>query len=129
MSCLVISQYLDGCIQQGFFFNTPLPDSIIDGIVLRSNTYALARTKLEQFELVEGVMKKNPRYMHPSKYWDIDRQDISTFLLVTTTWATVGYQQGEIIGYNVKTTSVYRPIGWMVTTLVTSLNMYGATSH
>ena len=56
-----------------------LPDSIIDGIVLRSNTYALARTKLEQFELVEGVIKKNPRWMHPSKYRDITRQDILYF--------------------------------------------------
>ena len=56
-----------------------LPDSIIDGIVLRSNTYALARTKLEQFELVNGVVKKNPRWMHLSKYWDINRQDILYF--------------------------------------------------
>ena len=38
-----------------------LPDSIIDGIVHRSNTYALARTKLEECELVDGAMKKNPR--------------------------------------------------------------------
>ena len=37
-----------------------LPDSIIDGIVLRSNTYALERTKLDEFELVNGRQKKNP---------------------------------------------------------------------
>ena len=45
-----------------------LPDSSIDGIVIRSNTYALARTALEEKILVEDVMKKNPRWMHPNKY-------------------------------------------------------------
>ena len=37
-----------------------LPDSIIDGIVHRSNNFALARTKVEKFELVNGIFKKNP---------------------------------------------------------------------
>ena len=40
--------------------NLSLPDSIIDGIVLRSNNYALARTKVKQYELVDGAFKKNP---------------------------------------------------------------------
>ena len=56
-----------------------LPDSIIDGIVHRSNNYALVRTKMEQFELVNGAFKKNPRWMHPTKYRDITRQDILFF--------------------------------------------------
>ena len=56
-----------------------LPDSIIDGIVIRSNTYALARTKLDETILVDGVMKKNPRWIHLNKYQDISRQDILFF--------------------------------------------------
>ena len=59
--------------------NLSLPDSIIDGIVTRSNMYAMARTKLEESILVDGVMKRNPRWMHPSKYRDITRQDILFF--------------------------------------------------
>ena len=38
-----------------------LPDSIIDGIIIRSNTNALARTKLDEKLLVDSVMKKSPR--------------------------------------------------------------------
>ena len=56
-----------------------LPDSIIDGIVIRSNTYAKARTTLEGMILVNCVMKRNPRWMHPNKYRDISRQDILFF--------------------------------------------------
>ena len=41
--------------------NLSLPDSIIDGIVIRSNTYAKAHTKLDETILVDCVMKKNPR--------------------------------------------------------------------
>ena len=48
-----------------------LPDSIINGIVIRSNTYAPARTKSDEKILVDSVMKKNPRWMHPNKYQDI----------------------------------------------------------
>ena len=43
--------------------NLALPDSIIDGIVIRSNTYAMARTKLNETILVDGVMKRNSRWM------------------------------------------------------------------
>ena len=56
-----------------------LPDSIIDDIVLHLNTYSLACTKLEQYELVDGRLKKNPCWIHLSKYWDIFRQDILYF--------------------------------------------------
>ena len=106
-----------------------LPDSIIDGIVLRSNTYALARTKLEQYELVNGAFKKNPRWMHPAKYWDITRQDILYFFACYYYMDTISYRQDKIIWYNEKITPVYHLIGWMVTSLITSLIMYGATSH
>ena len=56
-----------------------LPDSIIGGIVHQSNMYSLARTKLEKTILVDSVVKKNPRWMHPRKCWDINRQDILFF--------------------------------------------------
>ena len=48
-----------------------LPDSIIDGIVHQSNMYGLVRTKLEGIILVDGVVKMNPRWMHPKKYQEI----------------------------------------------------------
>ena len=48
-----------------------LPDSIIDGIIHQSNTYAPACTKLEEPMLVDSVMERNPRWMHLNKYWDI----------------------------------------------------------
>ena len=56
-----------------------LPDSIIDGIVTRSNMYAMARTKLEENILVDGVLKRNPRWMLQYNYRDITRQDILFF--------------------------------------------------
>ena len=56
-----------------------LPDSIIDGIVIQSNIYALVYTKLDETILVDGVMKKNPKWMHPNKYQDISQQDILFF--------------------------------------------------
>ena len=56
-----------------------LPDSIIDDIVIRSNTYALACTTLEEKILVDGVMKRNSRWMHQNKYRDITQQDILYF--------------------------------------------------
>ena len=59
--------------------NLSLPDSIIDGIVIRSNTYAMARTKLDETILVDGVMKRNPRWMHLNKFRTINRQDILFF--------------------------------------------------
>ena len=48
--------------------NLSLPDSIIDDIVIQSNTYAFARTILEEKILVDGVMKRNPRWMYPNMY-------------------------------------------------------------
>ena len=48
--------------------NLALPDSIIDGIVIRSNTYAMTHTKLDETILVEGVMKRNLRWIQPNKY-------------------------------------------------------------
>ena len=39
--------------------NLSLPDLIIDVIVLQSNNYTLARTKVEKYELVDGAFKKN----------------------------------------------------------------------
>ena len=56
-----------------------LPDPIIDGIAIRSNTYALARTTLEEKILVDGVIKRNPRWMYPNKYQDITRRGILFF--------------------------------------------------
>ena len=40
--------------------NLLLPDSIIDGTVIRSSTYAKAHTQLDEMILVNGVMKRNP---------------------------------------------------------------------
>ena len=48
--------------------NLSLPDSIIGGIIIRSNTYTKARTKLDETILVDRVMKRNSRWMHPNKY-------------------------------------------------------------
>ena len=59
--------------------NLALPDSIVDGIVIRSNTYAMARTKLDETILVNGDMERNPRGMHPNKYRNINQQDIFFF--------------------------------------------------
>ena len=56
-----------------------LLDLIIDGIVIRSNTYTLERTTLEEKIMVNGVMKRNPRRMHPKKYQDITQRDILYF--------------------------------------------------
>ena len=69
-------------------YKLSLPDSIIDGNVIRSNTYALAGTKLDGKILVDGVMKKNPRWMHPNKYRDINQQDILFFF---TCYYYLGY--------------------------------------
>ena len=59
--------------------NLSLPDSIIDGIVIQSNTYAKAGTILEATILVNGVMNRNPRWMHSYKYREISRQHILFF--------------------------------------------------
>ena len=53
-----------------------LPDSIIDSIILQSNTYALACIKLKECELADGALKKNRHWMQPAKYRDITRHDI-----------------------------------------------------
>ena len=47
--------------------NLALSDLIIDDIVIQSNTYALARTKLDETIMVDDVMKRNPRWMHLNK--------------------------------------------------------------
>ena len=62
--------------------NLSLPDSIINGIIIRSNTYAKARTKLDEMILVDSVMKRNLRWMHPNKYQDISQQDILVSFLL-----------------------------------------------
>ena len=51
-----------------------LPDSIIDGIVQQSNIHSLTRTELEVTILVDGVTKRNPRWMYPNKHQNITQQ-------------------------------------------------------
>ena len=59
--------------------NLALPYSIIDGILIHSNTYAMSRTKLDGTILVDGVTKRNPIWMHPNKWRNINPQDILSF--------------------------------------------------
>ena len=59
--------------------NLSLPALIIDCIVIRSNTYAKARTQLDETIMVNGLMKRDPRWMNSNKYRDINRQDILFF--------------------------------------------------
>ena len=90
-----------------------LPDSLIDGIVERSNFYAMARTNLSP-TIVEGdVIKKNPCYMHPKTIELLQDATYCTSLLVTTTWVTVVYPPSVTIGSSVNEIYVYPPIGWM----------------
>ena len=56
-----------------------LPNSLIYGIVERSNFYAMARTNVSP-TIVEGdVIKKNPCYMHPKNYRTLTRRNILYF--------------------------------------------------
>ena len=59
--------------------NLSLPNIFLDGIVEKLCLYAITRTELSQTIMVEENIKKNPRYMHPSKFRDITRQDILYF--------------------------------------------------
>ena len=59
-----------------------LPDSIIDGIVLRSNTYALARTKLEQFVQAELAIHFNSGASFCAQEYQLLRLTKKIFLYV-----------------------------------------------
>ena len=56
-----------------------LPDLLIDGIVEWSNVYAMAQTNVSPTIVEEDKIKKNPCYMHPSKFRTLTRQDILYF--------------------------------------------------
>ena len=58
-----------------------LPDSFLDGIVQQPNTYSLTRAELEETILVDNVIERNSRWMHPNKYQDITQQDIPLFYI------------------------------------------------